>query len=1533
MASAGVLPWLVGLPATDTAWDDAPAQNTTDATALNETPKSEPGTMRSRMSGYEDGTVAKRAQSSSPAKQQSLAWKKRLVNGQLGYGDQTDLFGPSGLENIFNRTQTPETDPQQKHRFTGLQHRLSMDQNAENTRPPTGLSKQFAPLAINSSPPLANSSYDKHAINDSASVSPASQSSQSSVADMLSDMMGKMNELSESNKGYQTRLQAIKERFGDSEELRQHLEADQYQQEQARTSQLSPNSKVSADLSKSPRKSSGFDEPFGDADCDDWTQSEKESYTEDHSTSKTAPSQTQVGDDFEEDHEDLQSGVESIKSTSLNAAGSEAGSESLGSQIITRQGQATPHETDENNGRHADHEQSLASVEEQAHTGAERDSESKPHSQYLTAEVAAGNQDATGNRSITDSELEDLTPVLIAKRTTSNGKVQFNAVHTYEYARSDIIKQRKDIDKTETSQRAREMELAMGAEESDVVGRDGRDRDQSQATDHDFEASELSAGEAEGEPVAEGARHVSGFTDAPEVEEDMPIRTKPTAFPASWDFSEPPQNESSELATAHRRGDSTSRRSISFGHNQLDNYSFQMAQRTAEDATGLTGDEADDAQRSSMDEPAQSTPHSRESSPPLDVQAPGSRMPFEFRKDSLSGIHESTQKPKRKSSAFESVKTNKNLPLPKSRSPPQSSMAPATSNDYFGDARSPPRVYVEDMDDSLDEFGAAEGKRPFPISPFRSPTPKRRRTLHDSELQSVTEANISYHSQLQEVISSRKLKDDRKRETQDVASPSVLAKRKIARPRSSTPPQGPATKDYINEAKKVIELLRGNVATSSPLRGITEADENEETQAEYDDDLTEDYGPLHNTHKSDNMRTLAPQQVAHLIGGEMHGMTYDKTNNCWIRSKSFEHKQFLDPRDALSSDDDPFREISDLTVEKSARSPLRQPSQDAGATTVVHHELDDTGLSYGEPRAGDADASEYQDTPQESVIRPGKSPKLPGEDTTLAPYDDSYEGDTSEMVSVTEKSTPAQPTSRVNFRSPANRNVPINAAKLQLMTRTPNANADINNTFLLSDLPDFTVHEEDRERPSERALATRLASYASVEVSDQYALATTELVKAITDVQGQQIHWEDLTSLGLQDKALKSLHGLDLYCGRIEKLDVSDNALTQLDGVPPFVRQLNAQSNQLVSLTSWAHLMHLQYLDVSENNMESLDGLGHLIHLRELRADSNKIRRLDGIADLDGLITLSARNNAIRDVDFEQFRFERVVDLDLSENNITAIDGLERMESLRTLKLDNNPLSKPLNVSKPMPRLKHLSLRSCGLRSLDVTPFPNLRTLEVDNNSLVTITGLSKLKKLDLLSMCAEDLEPEESIAVLDSPVEAQTVRLSRNTFTHLHLNHAFMSIKHLELADVGLGSLPGNFGIQMPNLRSLDLSYNGVRDIRPLAPLSGLESLTLVGCRVERLRKTIATIGKLGKLARLDLKQTPLTQGFYGPDGSDDKSYRAKLDEETAIRRRTYELLVAYSCTRENFMLDGLEFNAEAAVAKDEVWERLVELGVLRRV
>ncbi len=168
-------------------------------------------------------------------------------------------------------------------------------------------------------------------------------------------------------------------------------------------------------------------------------------------------------------------------------------------------------------------------------------------------------------------------------------------------------------------------------------------------------------------------------------------------------------------------------------------------------------------------------------------------------------------------------------------------------------------------------------------------------------------------------------------------------------------------------------------------------------------------------------------------------------------------------------------------------------------------------------------------------------------------------------------------------------------------------------------------------------------------------------------------------------------------------------------------------------------------------------------------------------------------------------------------------------------------------------------------------------------------------------------------------------------------------------------------------------MNYNALRDIEPLLGIARLQKLFLAGNRVSRLRRTATVLQNLNaELAEIDIRNSPLTVGFYMPqsaiskveqrivlstpnlpqdeddadedtaaragqayllppsDKDDDKTARERLDEDTKLRRRVYEMLLVASC-KDLHMLDGLEVEREDVGRKDEVWDRLRELGVLR--
>ena len=191
----------------------------------------------------------------------------------------------------------------------------------------------------------------------------------------------------------------------------------------------------------------------------------------------------------------------------------------------------------------------------------------------------------------------------------------------------------------------------------------------------------------------------------------------------------------------------------------------------------------------------------------------------------------------------------------------------------------------------------------------------------------------------------------------------------------------------------------------------------------------------------------------------------------------------------------------------------------------------------------------------------------------------------------------------------------------------------------------------------------------------------------------------------------------------------------------------------------------------------------------------------------------------------------------------------------------------------------------------------------------------------------------------------------------------------------MGLQALPRDFGIQSPNLRVLNLNYNALKDLRPLLGILRLQKLRLAGNRISRLRRTAAVFERLGKeLVDADLRNNTLTVGFYTPqaaasepvilekqltvpsshrfssnsfdDPADpdlsllhilpaaskfaDAAARERLDEDTKLRRRVYEMLVVSGC-KQLRVLDGLEVDREEVGRRDGIWERLREVGVLR--
>ena len=267
---------------------------------------------------------------------------------------------------------------------------------------------------------------------------------------------------------------------------------------------------------------------------------------------------------------------------------------------------------------------------------------------------------------------------------------------------------------------------------------------------------------------------------------------------------------------------------------------------------------------------------------------------------------------------------------------------------------------------------------------------------------------------------------------------------------------------------------------------------------------------------------------------------------------------------------------------------------------------------------------------------------------------------------------------------------------------------------------------------------------------------------------------------------------------------------------------------------------------------------------------------------------------------------------------------------------------------------------------------PKLKVLDVDKNSVAQIHNLNCLKQLETLSWREQRLDPASDLSEIqyNDCYEVRNLYLSGNPLSDFAPSTPFLNLHHLELASTGLQNFPPDFGLQCPNVRILNANYNAIHDLRPLLGIIKLKKLFLAGNRVSRLRRTAAVLDRVGKdLLEVELRSNPLTVGFYTPqepareekrvvphgrksrtsdddaehdhhntgayllpavDKAADNLSRERLDEDTKLRRRVYEMLVINSC-KVLGRLDGLEIDREMVGRRDGIWERLIELGVLK--
>lgn len=433
-----------------------------------------------------------------------------------------------------------------------------------------------------------------------------------------------------------------------------------------------------------------------------------------------------------------------------------------------------------------------------------------------------------------------------------------------------------------------------------------------------------------------------------------------------------------------------------------------------------------------------------------------------------------------------------------------------------------------------------------------------------------------------------------------------------------------------------------------------------------------------------------------------------------------------------------------------------------------------------------------------------------------------------------------------------------------------------------------------------------------------FSQTNKELVSLITG-STDEVAWESITAIDMSDKNIERVENLEEYLPAVRTVNLSNNKLKFIDGLPSCLSDLNVTRNGLGNITSFRKFHDLHVLNASFNDLESPIGLSHNVNLTELNLTGNRIKSLRGLQSLSGLVTLKlSRNRLSGSLNLLDFDLHSLKELDISENRIQALNGLEALENLRVLNVNENRLT-TLGCSFRHVSMKKLLCKSNELTSLDVEKFPFLRVLRIDGNRFDNIDGFHKLKYLQEVSLkCQKNssvirqiVSSADKLSAIDFSGNVDLLDLVPSPGTNL-----FSNLNNLNLSAVGLQKLPEDFGTTFCNVRILNLNFNRLNDLLGMSKLEQLKKVMLLSNNIANMKGLLMSLQKSRRtLKSLDLRLNILNTKYYpyvfSPDELDFAQDRV-FDSESPIPLQALDDI-------ENF---AIHYNA-LVKEKDEWQER----------
>lgn len=271
---------------------------------------------------------------------------------------------------------------------------------------------------------------------------------------------------------------------------------------------------------------------------------------------------------------------------------------------------------------------------------------------------------------------------------------------------------------------------------------------------------------------------------------------------------------------------------------------------------------------------------------------------------------------------------------------------------------------------------------------------------------------------------------------------------------------------------------------------------------------------------------------------------------------------------------------------------------------------------------------------------------------------------------------------------------------------------------------------------------------------------------------------------------------------QLEELIIDGNQLVTFEANLPQLKNLQLRNNFMTHVT-FTNFTNLEVLDMTDNE------------LRNFTAFSNEIKDCKKLSVLnlsdnwltvvsfhhDSLQHLDLDLNDIQNVEVEDFSLKNLTFLSMRANGMTKV-SLPKLESLQTLNLDSNQLTKLNSLAMIAPYLKHLSVSHNKLTDI------------IDGDVNRHFVSFNKLEKINLAANMLKKLKTDDfrlmkSLTYLDLSLNF-VEELPRGIFKYFE-DIVGIDVSHNNLKVINRSA----FGYHK-KLESIRLEFNSINAVDP---------------------------------------------------------------------------------------------------------------------